>query len=85
MYAIRSYYDKSARKITVTGSGALSLKGLITDAKTGEPINVITSYSIHYTKLYESLCEIDRNMSSRLVIELRKHIVNIYNVILSFV
>ena len=33
---------KNARKVVVTGTGSLSVKGLITDAETGEPVKGVT-------------------------------------------
>ena len=51
MYAIRSYYDLILQKkqMRVTASGYV--RGIIL---AGILISVITSYSIHYTKLYEA-------------------------------
>ena len=61
MYAIRSYYAKGASGAALGVIGIASYMGagiqdilsgqLIGDSKT--VTNVITSYSIHYTKLYE--------------------------------
>ena len=70
MYAIRSYYDPLSGRayvyqaMRVTGAadptvpvedtmkGKLSQKKLVRGAASG--YSVITSYSIHYTKLYET-------------------------------
>ena len=69
MYAIRSYYEKSYTVISVprkseilsvskefynkfNGDG-LDVDSGILSSKPGDPFSVITSYSIHYTKLYE--------------------------------
>ena len=52
MYAIRSYYVEAAR---VARSVGLQLNAGH-DLSDPEGVLVITSYSIHYTKLYDDLC-----------------------------
>ena len=51
MYAIRSYYDEARR----FGEEMLyqDLRDQNTDAILNAGVQVITSYSIHYTKLYD--------------------------------
>ena len=68
MYAIRSYYEIMSRRLvqkvlgyfaltclTLCGYPALAAANNI-EQQIEEQISVITSYSIHYTKLYEYLC-----------------------------
>ena len=63
MYAIRSYYDKlrtegfphPANEESATGAAILARDVIHYPDVLGDPnVPVITSYSIHYTKLYES-------------------------------
>ena len=62
MYAIRSYYDLPVGGANILKQDALSIgadlavpKGTVTAAKSHvDAVLVITSYSIHYTKLYDS-------------------------------
>ena len=53
MYAIRSYYDKEANWLPAP-KGPFNLT-----MRLYGPKSVITSYSIHYTKLYEYFTSID--------------------------
>ena len=64
MYAIRSYYDAFdfAKKggyttVIIDTAGRSQLDQALMDELRSiqSKVNVITSYSIHYTKLYESL------------------------------
>ena len=58
MYAIRSYYEtKNKRKKPVKSKVAIAVYGI---GNSDDP--VITSYSIHYTKLYD-LRRINRAIS----------------------
>ena len=63
MYAIRSYYEEGSNNgnavssdVAATGlSSPLSLAwGTLMHPANSGGIDVITSYSIHYTKLYDS-------------------------------
>ena len=61
MYAIRSYYvpagaaDAAAQsKVLPAGRGCPDIQRLRRVRVPAAPVTVITSYSIHYTKLYEA-------------------------------
>ena len=62
MYAIRSYYEELRKLFSVCGK--VTYIHMVKDAGSGEFVgcafvkmntDVITSYSIHYTKLYDTL------------------------------
>ena len=55
MYAIRSYYDHQANSRLYTDIGLMTANEEIGEDlhKIFQQLSVITSYSIHYTKLYE--------------------------------
>ena len=55
MYAIRSYYVKYRRNILKDSQVDLNMKLYMPTPN--EDIAVITSYSIHYTKLYDGVAE----------------------------
>ena len=53
MYAIRSYYDSVGGAITAKSDPHKEYEECLIKAKAMREVFVITSYSIHYTKLYE--------------------------------
>ena len=58
MYAIRSYYEAPKplslrRKLVTLGVVAVLTGGVFSWFASAQPDGVITSYSIHYTKLYD--------------------------------
>ena len=63
MYAIRSYYDVDS--VTIYDSE----ENIISYSTIPEEVGVITSYSIHYTKLYESFFKNPPDYSAGRLIE----------------